>query len=954
MAEPAGTILYASASILRRLVLEGGIRSSFLGIFGGRSVLDTVGEGRFGEPGLDALLTERSIVAIDERLLARTEVPGTPDETVRRYRDNFLRKVAARPQVRLAIIQGTAAEQVAMIESLGRFPVPDEDASGWRPSDVVMVMTSDLSQDTCIAIERLLLAPAVSQVYLMTRRLQSGRSKLNLVLADHVWPVCVARLLAVLATRREERHRADDEPARLIAWRTFAWGTIGIADGGHSQWMDKYSTALRDALLVSEPLPSGESPPPSLEVETESVRQGGVSPPAAPAIAWADHEDDLQQRALAPVGTTAIATLIADAADRSEIVRKTIDHGGLENSIRNVWSSVAAREGLLRLQSLREGRLLPTTDVPGREVEQSLAWKRVSERKRRLEASIDKYRDATRQVVEARKRYLPSAWRVITAAAVTAFLLQFLLATILPLRPPAPAPQPAGPSFMGLPLDPKSVAFLVDRSSSMAGHGISKLRDDLSAAIAALPGGTQFNVVAFGDDFQVMPGGEDSLIEATPAAKAGAQAWLTALQTTGLSRALPAIQRLLELSPDHIVLLADGELTDAKEVVELLVRDASSGLPKIDTISLFGREGEESLSKISQSTGGSHRFVAFDPFAPFGFGRVIALLCSCGVLGVLAGVLLPWWLERKAGVRAVESLSSALTSLREEACSTAREIGRVMAAAGGVSAGRRIKDTAMLQQALAARAFRAVEGVLDRPSEPRSLSAGNVTNTYERRPDPLASEDRNDLFQALDEPLPVTSEEDELVSDFSSALGDIVAAHAEKLKEEWSRICRRHDTCSTGHIPTAAIESDFARTVRALGDEASTKEIWWLAKNVIEEEHGEAKYRTLADTLRKRLQDGSHRPFFSCPIDTHGGRLPPSSLAWFALQPDQAEDRWLADTTELLVQHLVSTSEISVTTMTPVSEIGVNALALVHEELRVVLVHGADAPPRLEAVGNGN
>ena len=40
--------------------------------------------------------------------------------------------------------------------------------------------------------------------------------------------------------------------------------------------------------------------------------------------------------------------------------------------------------------------------------------------------------------------------------------------------------------------------------------------------------------------------------------------------------------------------------------------------------------------------------------------------------------------------------------------------------------------------------------------------------------------------------------------------------------------------------------------------------------------------------------------------------------------------------------------------MTPVSEIGVNALALVHEELRVVLVHGADAPPRLEAVGNGN
>ena len=99
--------------------------------------------------------------------------------------------------------------------------------------------------------------------------------------------------------------------------------------------------------------------------------------------------------------------------------------------------------------------------------------------------------------------------------------LALLLGVLLPLKPPARV-EPQGPAFMGVPLQAKSVGFLVDRSKSMEGFRLQKLKEDLVAAIQSLPDEARFTVVAFATEPVFLPGGETRFVS-PPGRKTGSR-----------------------------------------------------------------------------------------------------------------------------------------------------------------------------------------------------------------------------------------------------------------------------------------------------------------------------------------------------------------------------------------------------------------------------------------------
>jgi len=932
--KPGPTVLFAEAAHLHRLMTEGGLRPSFLGVFRGRTVFETVGDApHAGGMALDVLLREFPLVAIDERLLLPPD-PTAPDasEAVK-YRDNFLRKIATRRQVRLIVLEGDEGAQVEAVERLGKPPADDQASPGWRAADVVVVMTTRMVPAVRTAIETLRSSQAVARIYLMNDRLQTGRDGLHLALADHVWPICVARLLAVRACMAPAQQRAHNEPAQIVAWRTFAWGVTSIAE---SDWEDQYILALRELLL-----PSRDGGPD--DVVAERNRQTmiilGASPSAhvtVPPYGWHDPSDILESQARSAIDDTALDGLLQMHATPSRDEQDQAA-GMLTTNVHADWSTIAAEQGLVHLRRLADGRLWPVVDVSGRSDRQQDGWRRLSEQGMRLLESRDHHLAAIEELTVARSRYLPFSWRLIIAAATTCFVLQFLLATLLPLRPPSSSLPFTGPSFMGLPVAGDSVGFLIDRSSSMAGKRLDTVKSDLQRAINALPSDARFAAVAFSSNMSLMPGADTGLVAATDDAKIATTQWLNSLEADGDTIAGPALKEMLAWEPTSIILLTDGEFSDPDAVREAVDEAARKGKTTINTVALYGREGEDSLRTIASMTNGTYRFVAYDPFSPPGFDILIALVVAAALTGAALGLLLPWLLELRAGLRATRTLRLSQGRLLHLLAAQASAADSHARNAAAVALGRRSNAAASLQRSLARRAMLAVDDAISRVSvdrrEPwRAASAARGLK--------LVAEDRADLAAALDEPLPGAGDAGEL----GRSIQELAAEHAKKLGKEWGDLCDRHDQAKTGHIPLNAIDDEFYGAARRLFDAASSRGHGLMSR----QDGGTTPLTVFADSLAERLLDDSHRPFMSVPVEARDGKMPGRIFAWVGIDIESHDggsiSGWLRDH----VNH-----RVKIPHWNDVDNLGITALALIQEEIPLSIEAGPGDTPRFVAVKTG-
>lgn len=160
-------------------------------------------------------------------------------------------------------------------------------------------------------------------------------------------------------------------------------------------------------------------------------------------------------------------------------------------------------------------------------------------------------------------------------------------------------------SFFGIEAGGKSFVFVVDLSGSMAGHRFRFAKAELRRSLEKLASDQRYYIVFFNTVAFPMPAA--NLLNATTQNRAKTARWISQMQTGGFTNPWPALQVAMELEPDAIFFLTDGEFDPM--VVERIEPASTSDSTPIHTIAFQSRDGEELLKAIARKTRGTYRFV---------------------------------------------------------------------------------------------------------------------------------------------------------------------------------------------------------------------------------------------------------------------------------------------------------------------------------------------------------
>ncbi|MDL1948615.1 VWA domain-containing protein [Acidobacteria bacterium ACD] len=167
------------------------------------------------------------------------------------------------------------------------------------------------------------------------------------------------------------------------------------------------------------------------------------------------------------------------------------------------------------------------------------------------------------------------------------------------------------PRFEAATAGSSEVVFLVDRSGSMEGSSIAQVRNALQLFLRSLGEGTSFNVVGFGSTVQALfpesrPYDPQSFAEASRHVE-GMRADL------GGTEILPALRTVLEARraeglPRVVVVLTDGEVTNAPAVLALAARHA--GTARVLTLGIGAGASRHLVKGLARAGNGAAEFVA--------------------------------------------------------------------------------------------------------------------------------------------------------------------------------------------------------------------------------------------------------------------------------------------------------------------------------------------------------
>jgi hypothetical protein len=163
----------------------------------------------------------------------------------------------------------------------------------------------------------------------------------------------------------------------------------------------------------------------------------------------------------------------------------------------------------------------------------------------------------------------------------------------------------AGARFYGVKAEGRSFVFVVDSSGSMEGDRFRCAIEELKRSILALRRAQSFFVYFYSDDAYPMPA--DSLLKAEAQHRRSMFRWINKAKVGGGTYPLRALQGALELNPDAIFFLTDGEFDES--VVEAVSQADRSPKTPIHSICIQSKTGAKLLEKIAANSGGSFREV---------------------------------------------------------------------------------------------------------------------------------------------------------------------------------------------------------------------------------------------------------------------------------------------------------------------------------------------------------
>lgn len=159
----------------------------------------------------------------------------------------------------------------------------------------------------------------------------------------------------------------------------------------------------------------------------------------------------------------------------------------------------------------------------------------------------------------------------------------------------------------------KDIAFVVDCSQSMTGNRWQKACTELMACITQMAAEQRFYVVFFNtEDFpQFFPVIDNFLSKADSDNVEKLGRWMRNVMPMGGTDPSKALRRALELEPDSIFLLSDGEF-DLRPTMQVLMQHNRANTV-IHTVALGSPAGQRMLVTIAEATGGTYRFVPLYP-----------------------------------------------------------------------------------------------------------------------------------------------------------------------------------------------------------------------------------------------------------------------------------------------------------------------------------------------------
>lgn len=164
-----------------------------------------------------------------------------------------------------------------------------------------------------------------------------------------------------------------------------------------------------------------------------------------------------------------------------------------------------------------------------------------------------------------------------------------------------------GSEFMGVRSQGRNVVYVIDFSGSMTGDRFTHTRLELKRSIERLPEDGSFLVVFFDDGFVAMPPGE--MVAATPRNKSLAKSWIDSAATRGGTEPSQALAFALQLKPEAIFLMTDGEFADDALVEEAIGHFNADQRTSINTIAFHDPASQAELRKIAKENRGDYRYI---------------------------------------------------------------------------------------------------------------------------------------------------------------------------------------------------------------------------------------------------------------------------------------------------------------------------------------------------------
>jgi hypothetical protein len=173
----------------------------------------------------------------------------------------------------------------------------------------------------------------------------------------------------------------------------------------------------------------------------------------------------------------------------------------------------------------------------------------------------------------------------------------------------------AATSFFNVPVQGRSVVYVIDRSLSMGPTGaLDAAKFELLTSLHQLPDGSRFQVIFYNGSAEPLYfDRRGQLLPASPEVKEQLTAYVNSLLAEGKTNHVRAVQRALELEPDLIILVTDADELSPEQVAALTRQNRRRTMIHAIELTTTKQRGDGPLRRLAENNQGTYQALLLRP-----------------------------------------------------------------------------------------------------------------------------------------------------------------------------------------------------------------------------------------------------------------------------------------------------------------------------------------------------